>query len=253
MNKIDFTKKIYITFLICLSIFILQKNYSYAEQTIINIPSSEVIPLGNIILKESSKFSPYNDDFVANITPSVTFGTGFGTEFSAGVGTTLDKSTLVRGNLAAKKVFFIGNSSRLTVGGSINPYLSQSATPDTLLYTHFSQRIKKTKTSVTAGAYLNGQKSFPNRAGFLIGLEQIIIPNKLRVAIDWISGEHSYGKMGAGIKYRPIPSLSITSAVIVPNEDPDNVGFSLSISKFISISDEDSIKRRFSWNTKKRL
>ncbi len=216
---------------------ILSNQKVYAEQTIINIPSSEVLPAENIILKESNRFNSHFDNGTTTLTPSVIFGVGHGLEFATGVGTTFNDNHIIRGNFSAKKVFFLGSSTRLTIGGSINPYFSANSTPDSFFYTHLSQRIKKTRTSLTAGAYVHGQKSMPNEGGVLFGIEQVIIPNKLRFAMDWISGDDSYGKMGVGLKYRPIPSLSITSAVIIPNRETETMGFNVSVSKFISLKD----------------
>lgn len=250
---VDFWKKFSISVLICLVILFKQAIFAYAEQTIINIPSSEVVPFGQMIIKSSNKISPFSDDLSSVLTPIFTFGTGKGIEFSTGAGTTLQEHTLVRGNLSAKKVFFIGSGSRLTIGGSVNPYLTETATPDTLLYTHFSQRIRKTRTSITAGAYVNGQRHIPNMAGVMLGIEQTIIPNKLRAAADWISGEHSYGKFGVGLKYRPVPSVSITTSVIIPNKDPEDLAFGFSISKFLSLPDEITNKEFLKWNQKKSL
>lgn len=208
-----------------------------AEQTIINIPSSEVLPAQNFILKESNRFNSHFDNGTTTLTPSVIFGVGRGFEFATGVGTTINDNNAVKGNFSAKKVFFLGNSTRLTIGGNINPYFSTQSTPDSLLYTHLSKRIKKTRTSITAGAFINGQKSMPDEGGVLFGVEQVIVPNKLRLAMDWISGDDYYGKMGVGLKYRPIPTLSVTSAVIIPNRDEDTIGFNVSLSKFMSLDD----------------
>lgn len=213
-----------------------------AQQTIINVPSSEVLPAGDLILKDSNKYGPTNGN--SSIIPSMTLGIGRGMELTTGVGTTFNTGTIVRNDIAAKKVWFLGNSTRLTVGGNITPYLNEHSRPDSFLYTHVSQRIKKTKTSITGGFYLNGQHSFPNNAGLLIGLEQVIIPNKLRLAFDWLSTQDSYGRMGVGLKYRPVPTVSITSAVIIPNQDTDDIAFNISISKFISLDNENPIKRR---------
>ncbi|MEI8129424.1 MAG: pentapeptide repeat-containing protein, partial [bacterium] len=146
-------------FSVCL---ILSNQKVYAEQTIINIPSSEVLPAENIIFKESNRFNSHLDNGTTTLTPSVIFGVGHGLEFATGVGTTFNDNNIIRGNFSAKKVFFLGSSTRLTVGGSINPYFSANSTPDSFLYTHLSQRIKKTRTSLTAGAYVHGQKSMPN-------------------------------------------------------------------------------------------
>lgn len=223
---------------------IIPSQLSYAEQTIINVPSSEVLPIGDILLKESTRARTFCTDEYATITPSMTLGIGHGGEISTGVGTTLDGNTLVRGNFSAKKVWFLGASTRLTVGGSINPYFTQSKTPDNLLYSHFSHRIKKTRTSLTAGGYINGQKSVLNNGGLIFGVEQVLIPNKLRLAFDWLSGTDSYGKMGIGLKYRPVPTVSVTGSIIIPNKDNDNIAFNVSISKFISLKDENPIRKR---------
>lgn len=217
-----------------------------AQQTIINIPSSEILPAGDILFKDSNRFDTFSPGRYTSLTPSVTLGTGFGTELSTAVGTSIDENhnASVKNDICAKKVFFWGHSTRLTIGGAISPYLTQSVHPDTFLYTHLSQRIKKTKTSLTAGAYVNGQKSFISTGGVILGLEQIIIPNKLRLAFDWMSGHDSLGRIGVGLKYRPVPTVSITSAVIIPNKDADNIAFNISISKFISLDDENPLKRR---------
>lgn len=219
---------------------------AYAQQTIINIPSSEILPAGDLLFKDSNRFGSFSSGRNVSLTPSVTFGTGFGTELSTAIGTSIDKnySATVRNDISAKKVFFLGSSTRLTFGGTISPYLTQFSHPDTFIYTHLSKRIKKTRTSLTAGAYMNGQKGPIDTGGVILGLEQVIIPNKLRLAFDWTSGQDSLGRMGVGFKYRPIPTVSITSAVIMPNEDTDNIAFNISISKFISLDDENPIKRR---------
>lgn len=214
-----------------------------AEQTIISIPSSEVLPFKDIMLKDSNGFNAFKGEISETLTPSATFGLGKGFELSTGVGTALDGGTIVKGRFGAKKVFFLGKSTRLTIGGSVNPYFTEHATPETLMYAHLAQRIKKTRTSLTAGAYFHGQKHMPNNAGVLLGLEQVLIPNKLRFAMDWSSGENSYGRMGLGLKYRPVPSVSITSAVIIPNRDEENIGFNISISKFISLKDYNLNKK----------
>lgn len=215
-----------------------------AQQTIINIPSSEMLPGSDIIIKDSNRFSPFKENGYVSITPSMTMGLGHGLEFSSGFGTTLDENTTVRGDFSLKKVWFLGSSTRLTTGGTISPYLGERNRPNTMAYWHISQRIKKTKTSLTAGMYTHGINSSPDKIGTLLGIEQVIVSNKLRIAMDWLSTPDSYGKIGIGIKYRPVPTVSITSAVIIPNKEDDNIAFNISISKFISLNDENPIKRR---------
>lgn len=225
-------------------VLFLSQNSVIAQQTIINFPSSEILPAGNIILKDSNKVKPFAEGGSGVVTPSFTFGLGHGTEISGAVGTSIGRNTFVQSDISAKKVWFVGHSSRITLGGTISPYLSEHARPDSFVFTHFSQRIKETKTSLTAGVYLHGKNSFPDKFGVLMGIEQVIVPNKLRLALDWVSGLDSVGRMGVGLKYRPNPMLSITGAVIIPNKDSDNIAFNVSVSKFISLDDENPIKRR---------
>ncbi len=214
----------------------------HAQQTIINAPSSELLPAGDLIIKDSNRYTPLNG--YATFTPTTTMGLGRGMELSTGIATSLNKDTTVRSDIAAKKVWFLGSSTRLTMGGMISPYLNNNERPDSFIFSHFTHRIRKTKTSITAGIYLNGQNELPKNTGVILGLEQVLIPNKLRFAIDWLSTQDSYGRIGVGLKYRPVPTISITSAVIIPNKDSDNIAFNLSFSKFVSLDDENPIKRR---------
>ena len=226
-----------------------------SQQTIINLPSSEVLPRGEFIIKESTKFRPFSPGGYTSITPSIIMGIGHDMDLSFGVGTTLDSDfkANVKGDIGLKKVFFLGSSTRLTVGGNISPSFMNSVTPDTFAYAHITQRIKKTRTSLTAGAYLNGKQHILNTGGVAFGIDQVLIPNKLRLVFDWMSSEQSCGRMGVGLKYRPVPTLSVTSAVIIPNKHSENIGFGISVSKSISLDDINQRKRRFKDEQKEPL
>jgi len=206
-----------------------------AQQSIINVHSSEIRPAGEVILKDSNRFRPFHPKEFISITPSVTTGIGWNTEIAGSVGTSLTDKTTVKGDFSIKKVTFIAGSTRFTVGLRINPYLTETSAPDNFTYAHFSQRIRKTKTSLTAGMYVSGNKQFlPDRPGVVLGIEQVLIPNKLRFATDWISRNETYGFLGTGLKYRPVPTVSITSAALIPNGNKSNFTFLISISKFLS-------------------
>lgn len=217
-----------------------------AEQTIINMPSSEVLPAGDLIIKDSNRFDTFHNDKFVSLTPSVTVGVGHGMTFSSAIGTTVnqDRETNITGNFAAKKVWFLPHNIRLTTGGHISPHYSRNLRPNSFVYSHLSYRIRKTKTTVTAGGYVDGERDSINNGGVMLGVEQIIIPNKLRFALDWLSSQDTYGRMGVGLKYRPVPTLTVSTAVIIPNDDNDNIAFNISLSKFIALDEENPIKRR---------
>ena len=204
-----------------------------AQQTIITVPSSDVLPLGEVILKQSNKFSPFSNGYTS-LTPQFIIGTGKDTEMSVGAGTNItDNNTSVKLNIAAKKVFKIKKGVRFTMGGTISPSLTEGQNPDSMIYAHGSYICKKTKTTITAGGFVGGKGEMPSLTRAMIGIDQTIIPNKLRVALDYISGDESWGVLAAGLKIRPEPTTSITTAVIIPNDTENRVAFSISVSKYV--------------------
>ncbi len=216
-----------------LTILMIIPQTAFAQQTIINVPSSDVLPYGEVILKQSNKFRPFGDGKYVSLTPQIIVGTGKGTEISVEAGTNIEDTTSVKMNITAKKVFKIKKSARFTVGGVINPSLTEGQKPDSMIYAHGSYLCKKTKTTITAGGFVGGKQEMPSLTGVMLGIDQTIIPNKLRIAVDWMSRDESWGALGAGLKIRPEPTTSITTAVIIPNADENRLAFSVSISKYV--------------------
>ena len=213
-------------------IFLLTGTSVFAQQTILSVPSSDVLPGGEVILKQSNKFSPFGNNFVS-LTPQLTVGTGKDTEMSIGVGTNISENNSVKLNLTAKKVFKIKRATRVTVGGNLTPNLTEGQKPDSMLYAHTSFLVKKTKTTLTAGGFVGGKGEMPSLTGAMLGIDQTIIPSKLRIVADWISRDESWGAFSAGFKIRPEPTTSITTAVVIPNANDERLAFSISISKYL--------------------
>ncbi|MCI1273814.1 MAG: hypothetical protein LKG27_05210 [Clostridiaceae bacterium] len=216
---------------------------TYAQQTIINVPSSDVLPAENMIIKTSVK-TQLGDDKYTRITPTAIMGLGHGMDLSVGVPTKIneDFNTQASADVGLKKVWFAGPSTRITAGGSVAPSFNDSVTPSMFAYAHVSQKIRKSRTSLTFGGYMHGRNHFLNKGGVVVGVDQVIIPNKLRLALDWMSGETDKGNFAVGLKYRPVPTLSITSAVIIPNRNSDNIAFQISVSKYFSFDFDSNDK-----------
>lgn len=212
--------------------FFLSLNPVFAQQTVITIPSSDVLPFGHMILKESNRFSPFGDGFVS-LTPNMILGTGKDTEVSFGVGTSIRDRTDVKLDMTAKKVFRIKKRTRLTIGGRLQPSLTAGEKPDSMIYAHTSFLVKKTRTTLTAGTYVAGYSQMPDSTGVMLGIDQTIIPNKLRVVADWMSRQDSGCALAAGVKFRPVPTTSFTTAVVIPNDSEDRVAFSFSVSQYL--------------------
>jgi len=216
--------------LICFFVIVAQS--AGAQQNIINVPSSDVLPGGNVILKQSNKFSPFDNSYVS-LTPSVIMGVGKGIEASVGVGTTISENNSTKMNIGVKKVFKYKKATRFTIGSTLSPNLTEGKSPDSMLYAHTSYLCKKTKTTLTAGGFVGGKEQMPTLTGVMLGIDQTIVPNKLRIVADYISRDESWGAFSAGFKFRPEPTTSITTAVIVPNDKENRVAFSISISKYL--------------------
>lgn len=223
-------------------IIVLSGSPVFCQQTIINMPSSDVLPGGEVILKQSNRFSPFGSKFVS-LTPQLIMGTGKGTEMSLEAGTNIEDTTSVKLNITAKKVFKIKRAARLTIGGTLSPSLTEGKNPDSMIYAHGSYLCKKTRTTLTAGGFVGGKEQMPSLTGVMLGIDQTIVPNKLRIAADWISRDESWGAFSAGLKIRPEPTTSITTAVIVPNADEDRVAFSVSISKYLGKVTPEPIRK----------
>lgn len=243
MNKLKAT-------LLIISI-ILTISPAIAQQTIITMPSSDVLPGGEVILKQSNKLNPFDNGYTS-LTPQFIIGTGKDTEISLGAGTNItNNNTSVKLNIAAKKVFKIKKGFRLTMGGTLSPSLTEGQNPDSMIYAHGSYLCKKTKTTITAGGFVGGKGEMPSLTGAMIGIDQTIIPNKLRIAADYVSRDESWGVFAAGLKIRPEPTTSITTAIIIPNDTEDRIAFSVSISKYIGKIFEE--RKKDADNTKENI
>ena len=224
-------KTVLITFLITI-LTVIGSLPTFAQQTIVTVPSSDALPTGEIILKQSNKFTPWHESFVS-LTPSVIVGTGKGTESFFAVGTTMDDGASVKLDIGTKKVFKIGKSTRFTIGGRVSPNLTDGKNPNSFLYAHGSYLIKKTRTTLTSGMYVMGKEQMPNMTGAILGIDQTIIPNKFRVVADWMSRQDNGSAISAGFKIRPHAQTSITTAVIIPNCNDDRFAFSVSVSQYM--------------------
>ena len=73
----------------------------------------------------------------------------------------------------------------------------------------------------------------PNMTGAIVGIDQTIIPNRLRVVADWMSRGDAGNSLSAGLKIRPHAQTSITTAVLIPNCNDDRLAFSVSVSQYV--------------------
>lgn len=207
-----------------------------ALQAIIAVPSSDVLKKNKLLLKQSTIVSPGSASKI-NLTPSINVGLGWGTEASIGVPVNIlfhGGNTTEKLNIEAKKVFYIGSdNNRLTIGGAIAPSLNMPVCPDGFVYIHATKNIPKTRTTLTAGGYMTGAEHFINQGGVILAIDQGIIGNKVKAQVEWLSGNNNKSNLGVGLKYKPKDDISIATAVLIPNKHSDNIGFQLTLSKYL--------------------
>lgn len=199
-----------------------------AQQTIINVPSANVLNKGQLYgFLAADSFKPYNPGAYANIQSYLLYGLGHNTEVIGGIaGLVFPNNISPILPLGAKKVFFITNYTKLTIVPLIFPHLNEAVTPLNLDVIHLSQEIPKIQTRFTAGIYLANGKSFlPSKVGTVLGFEQPLFNKKITLVTDWISRNESYGFYAAGIKIAPGKGFSTTSAVQIPNGNKAKFGF----------------------------
>lgn len=221
--------------LILLFWFLITKVPVNAQQTIIIVPSADVLKKGQIYPRVSYRFRPFDSNQYQILTPSLIYGISNTEEVFISV-TGLDFVNEVSPSIspAYKKIFQITPTTRYTIGGRIDISLVNSVTPAKFIYNHFSQEIPYTKTRLTAGMYAqSGEHFFSNRTGVLLGFEQYLFTNKLQLDVDWISRNETFGFMAAGFKIRPGRGFVIVPAVLVPNGDNAKFGFIFFVGKVI--------------------
>jgi len=159
-----------------------------SQQTIINVPTSEVLQKDEIYLRITSRFRPYNPDNFLLITPNATVGIGFNTELYAGPAILdLTDDFDPRFETAIKATFNLNKNFKITLGSRLFISLTSAKTPFNINFLHLSAKIPYLKSKITAGTYVSNYKTFiPGSVGAVLGYEQTILPKKLLVVIDWI-------------------------------------------------------------------
>lgn len=195
-------------------VFSLQGNVM-AQQTIFNVPSTDIMDKGKVYVELDAAFKTNDDDDVKKFSSFVPrFVVGAGGKVEIGLNVTgniqpgADSTTLVP---TVKWKVYDGkdNGWAVVVGNSLFvPVRNKSYNVGNYSYTAFSKTINKTR--LTAGGYhFTDNVVAPNaqRAGGQFGFEQTI-NSKLTFTADWITGKHASGYFTPGFIYKPHPKVT---------------------------------------------
>jgi len=185
-----------------------------AQQTIFNVPTSDVLDKGKAYVELDASFKINDQDALhkfSSFVPRIVVGVGsnveVGLNVTGNIQPSADSTTLV----PTLKWKFYENEKKLALFGGTNFYVpirNRAYNLGSYSYIAASKTINKTR--LTAGGFVASKNVFaPDavRAGGQFGFEQTI-DSKFSVAADWITGRHASGYFTPGVIYKPHPKVT---------------------------------------------
>ena len=198
-----------------LLIFFASQQTSRAQQTIFNVPSTDVLNRGQVYGELDVSVKPNNAEALnrfSSFVPRVVVGVGgraeVGLNLLGNVQPGADATTLVP---TVKYKLYDGgdNGFRLVVGDNLYvPVRRRAYDVGNYVYLNGSKTIGKTR--LTAGAFHYSRDvvaAHAQRAGGQFGFEQTINA-RVTLAADWITGKHANGYFTPGVIFKPAARIT---------------------------------------------
>lgn len=194
---------------------------SYAQQTVFNVPTTDVLEPGRVYFELDISAKP-NDPKFSSFVPRGVAGVGHRVEIGLNVTGNIqpgaDATTLVP---AVKWKVYDGkdNGWAIAVGNNLFiPVRNKSYDLGTYAYT-MVQKTFKTSTRIGFGGYFFSKDVVApnaNRAGGQFTFEQPVT-KKLNLNADWFTGKHSNGYLTTGFAYKFTNKLTGVAAYSIGN------------------------------------
>jgi hypothetical protein len=197
-----------------------------AQQTIFNVPTTDVLDKGKVYVEVDISFKPNNAGAVNRFSafvPRVVFGTGgnveVGLNVTGNVQPGADSTTL---SPTAKWKAYQGkdNGIALVIGDNLFiPVRHRGYKLGNYVYAEVSKTFKS-GTRVTAGGYdfTRNVVAPANRGGGQFGFEQPL-NKKVSLAADWITGKHSAGYFSPGVVFKIGPKVTGYASYSIGNQN----------------------------------
>jgi hypothetical protein len=197
-----------------------------AQQTIFNVPTTDVLEKGKVYGELDVSFKPNNSDAVnrfSSFVPRVVVGTGGRVEVGLNVIGNIqpgpDTTTLVpavkwKPYSNEKKGFAVVVGDHVFV-----PIRNRTYSAGNYVYAEISKTFKK-GTRLTAGGYdfTKNVVSTANRAGGQFGFEQPV-SKKVTLAADWFTGKQSAGFFTPGAVFKLGPKFTGYAGYSIGNQN----------------------------------
>lgn len=197
-----------------------------AQQTIFNVPTTDVLEKGKVYVELDAAFKTNEQESLqkfSSFTPRIVGGIGGKTEIGLNVIGNVqpgsDATTLVP---TAKWKFYESEKSKTALIAGTNFYIpirNSAYKFGSYSYVAGSKTIKNTR--LTAGGFVASKNVFAPKAvrgGGQFGIEQTV-NSKLTFAADWLTGKHANGYFTPGVIYKPHPQVTTYFSYSVGNSD----------------------------------
>lgn len=211
--------------ILIISVFALLSTRAFGQQTIFNVPTTDVLDRGKVYVELDAAFKVHDQNSVrkfSSFVPRIVVGAGGNVEVGLNVAGNIqpgtDSTTIVP---TVKWRFYKNEKTGFALMAGTNvfiPVRKRAYKFGSYSYLAGSKTIKKTR--LTAGAFVASKNVFATnavRAGGQFGIEQII-NSKVTVAADWITGRHSSGYVTPGVIYKPHPKVTTYLSYSIGND-----------------------------------
>ena len=196
-----------------------------AQQTIFNVPSTDVLDKGKIYAELDASLKPTNSSDVprfSSFVPRLVIGAGnnveFGLNLTGNIQPDADSTTLVP--TIKWKPFQSEGGWAMVVGDNFFiPVRNRAYDAGNYVYAEMSKSFKS-GTRITFGGYdfTRNVVATANRAGGQFGLEQPL-NKEVTFAADWFTGKHSNGYFTPGIIFKAGPKVTGYAGYSIGNEN----------------------------------
>lgn len=197
-----------------------------AQQTIFNVPTTDVLDKGKVYFELDVSFKPNNSQTVgrfSSFVPRVVIGAGSNVEVGLNVTGNIqpgaDPTTLVP-TVKWRPYHGKDNGLAIIVGHNLFiPVRNRSYNAGNYVYAEISKTFKS-GTRLTAGGYdfTPNVVAQANRAGGQFGFEQPL-NKKVSFAADWFTGKHSAGYFTPGIVFKVGPRITGYAGYSIGNQN----------------------------------
>ena len=198
----------------------------HGQQTIFNVPTTDVLDKGKVYFELDVSAKPNDSDAVNKFSafvPRVVIGAGRRVEVGLNITGNVQPgpdSTTLSPTLKWKAYQGKDNGLALVVGDNLFvPVRNRAYTAGSYVYAEISKTFKS-GTRVTAGGYdfTRNVVAPANRAGGQFGFEQPL-NKKITFAADWYTGKHSAGYFTPGVVFKVGPKVTGYAGYTIGNQN----------------------------------